>query len=233
MRARRSAPRRPARRAMLIVCEGAETEPQYFHNLISTLGLGSTVDIEIRGDTGYTDPKGLVNAAIALRTERARAARVSNVLSAFEEVWVIFDVEDPGNGRRSAIVPAVQTALNEKIKPALSYPSFEVWYLLHDRMNPPGVMSSSACAPHLRACAGAYSKDRKGARQIAVWALPRTGRALAHGDRQSVFSGPQAAPTFYIPDAVGTAVHRLVRTLVDMSSDDAGKRRLGLPPART
>ncbi len=77
------------------------------------------------------------------------------MISAFEEVWVVFDVEHASNGRGPAIAPAVQAAIGKKLKLAISNPSFEVWYLLHDRVNPPGVMTSAACIPHLRACAGA------------------------------------------------------------------------------
>ena len=227
MTPRHKSHRRPARRSILIVCEGAETEPQYLRSLIRTLGLSSTVDVEIRGDTGYTDPTGLVNAALKLQQDRGVKARASNVLSPFEEVWVVFDVEHPGNGRGPAIAPAVQTALAREFRPVLSYPSFEVWYILHSRVNPPGVASSHECERDLRTCAGGYSKDRNGALQIATWALPQTRQALENGHRQAIFSGPATAPTFHIPDAVGTAVHRLVQALVDMSSDDAGKLQLG------
>lgn len=220
-------PGRPARRAVLIVCEGSETEPCYLKALTRILGLVSTVEVEIRGDTGYTDPKGLVAAALKLANERARKAKASNVLAPFEDVWIVFDVEHAGNGRGPALVPAVQLALLKKCKPVVSKPSFEVWYILHDRQNPPGVSNSAECERILRACAGTYGKDRTAAKVIAEWALPRTRRALEHGHRQTVFLPPDTAPAFYIPEAVGTAVYRLVQALLDMSSDDAGKRLLG------
>lgn len=222
---------RPARRAVLIVCEGTQTEPCYFRALTRTLGLASTVstvEVEIRGDTGYTDPQGLVNTAIALVQERAQKARASTVLTPFEEVWVVFDVEHPGNGRARAIQPAVQLALRRKYTPIVSRPSFEVWYILHDRPHPPGVTCSADCVKHLKKCAGAYAKDKLAAEKIAAWALPKTADALRHGHRQAVFDGDESSPAFHIPSAVGTAVHRLVQSLVDMSSDEAGKRMLGL-----
>lgn len=96
---------------MLIVCEGAETEPRYFEALRRTLGLAATVDVVIAGKTGYTDPAGLVGAAEELRGRRMREARRSNTLVEFEDVWVVFDTEHPSNGRGPSIVPAVVKAL--------------------------------------------------------------------------------------------------------------------------
>lgn len=58
--------------------------------------------------------------------------------------------------------------------------------------------------------------------------MPRTAVALKHGARQDVFEGPDGGPRAHIPATVGTGVHRLVQSLVDMSSDAAGKRSLGL-----
>lgn len=223
---------RPARAAILIVCEGRETEPRYFEALKRALGLHATVDIEIRGDTGYTDPRGLVDAAIKLEKERARLARDSTTLVPFDEVWVVFDIEHPNNGRGPAIVPAVQYALSKKLRPVLSRPSFEVWYILHDRPNPPGVGTSGECEAVLRTCAGDYGKSRGAADKIAAWALSdgRTHKALTHGHRQDVFTGPDTATTQHVPNAVGTAAHRLVQRLVDMCSDPIARGKLGLLP---
>lgn len=227
MRPRR--PLRPARRAILIVCEGSETEPRYFEALVRALGLNATVDVVVHGDTGYTDPKGLVDEALARAKRRAIEARKSPVLAPFDEVWVVFDIEHPGNGRAPAIAPAVSAALAKKLKPALSKPSFEVWYILHDRPTPPAAGTGAECVRQLRACAGGYAKDRDAARKIAEWALPRTSRALEYGHRQDVFTGSETATAFHIPSATGTAVHRLVQTLVHMSSDDIARARLGFP----
>lgn len=219
---------RPARRAVLLVCEGKQTEPRYFTALVRTLGLAATVDVEVRGDTGYTDPQGLVKAAITLRRERERLAKIDLTKAAFEDVWVVFDVEHPTNGRTPQIPGAVTSARTKDIHPAISRPSFEIWYLLHDRATPPGVTCSAEAITHLKGCIGEYAKDQETAERVALWALPRTGIALAHGHRQDVFAGADPSPGAHVPGAVGTAVHRLVQALVDMSSDDAGKRKLGI-----
>jgi hypothetical protein len=228
MSERRPRPR-PVRKAVLIVCEGSQTEPCYFERLKQTLGLATTVDVVIEGDTGYTDPIGLVNAAQALIKRRKREAKGSTKLTEFEDVWVVFDVEHASNGRGPQIAPSVVSALAKQIQPAISRPSFEVWYLLHTRATPPGLNCGDDAKPHLTACIGTvYGKDRASAQASAAWAMPHTAVALKHGARQDVFEGPDEAPPAHVPSAVGTGVHRLVQSLVDMSSDAAGKRLLGL-----
>jgi len=213
---------------VLIVCEGLETEPSYFARLKKTLGLDATVDVVVDGNTGYTDPIGLVNATLKLIDKRKREARKSTTLTEFEEMWVVFDVEHASNGRGPQIAPAVVSALAKQIQPAISRPSFEVWYLLHDRPRAPGLSCGDDAKPHLTACVGfAYGKERALAQTIAAWAMPRTAAALNHGAAQDVFEGPAGVPRAHIPSAVGTGVHRLVQSLVNMSSDAAGKRLLG------
>lgn len=227
MSERRPRPR-PVRRSVLIVCEGRQTEPCYFEQLKRTLGLAATVDVVVDGDTGYTDPAGLVSAAAARIARRKREAKASNTVTEFEEVWVVFDVEHASNGRGPQIAPAVMEALRKRIVPAISNPSFEVWYLLHDRATPPGLRCSADATRPLTACIGvAYGKDRAAAEASAGWAMPRTAVALRHGARQDVFTGPERAPGAHVPSSVGTGVHRLVGSLVAMSSDAAGKRLLG------
>lgn len=227
MSERRPRPR-PVRKSVLIVCEGAQTEPCYLQTLKKTLGLAATVDVVIDGNTGYTDPIGLVTAAHTRIKHRKSEARKSTTLTEFEEVWVVFDVEHASNGRGPQIAPAVLSALNKQIQPAISRPSFEVWYLLHTRARPPGLNCGDDAKPHLSACIGtAYGKDRASAQASAAWAMPHTAIALKHGARQDVFHGPDEAPSAHIPSAAGTGVHRLVQSLVEMSSDAAGKRLLG------
>lgn len=220
---------RPARRAVLIVCEGRNTEPRYFDRLVKTLGLSATVTVEIHGAPGCTDPRGLVGFAIATMRERKRAARDDLTKTEFEDVWVVFDVEHPENGRRGAIPGAVQAALHEDLSLAISSPSFEVWYILHERPTPPGLGCSDDARPVLEELVGhALDKSRASANALAEWAMPRTAAALRHGERQDVLTGEPSQVPAHVPSATGTGVHRAVRSLVSMSSDAAGKRKLGL-----
>jgi hypothetical protein len=220
--------RRPARRAVLIVCEGQNTEPRYFERLAKTLGLAATVAVEIHGAPGCTDPTGLVEFAADKVRQRQRDARDDLTKAEFEEIWVVFDVEHSENGRQAAIPGAVQAALRQQLSLAVSNPSFEVWYILHDRSTPPGLACSDDARPVLEKLVGRkLDKSRASADVLAEWAMPRTEVALRHGERQDVLSGEPSQTSGHVPSATGTGVHLVVRRLVSMSSDAAGKRKLG------
>jgi hypothetical protein len=229
MRPRARRPR-PARRAVLIVCEGQNTEPRYFERLAAVLGLAATVKVEIHGAPGCTDPQGLVDFAVATKNARAREARRDLTKAAFEDVWVVFDVEHSGNGRQSAIPGAVRAAVREGLSLAISNPSFEVWYILHDRPTPPGLTCSDDARPVLEKLVGRrLDKSRTSADALADWAMPLTATALAHGGRQDVLNGEPSQTSAHVPSATGTGAHHAVQSLVAMSGDAAGKRILGLP----
>jgi RloB-like protein len=229
MRSRGRRPR-PARRAVLIVCEGRNTEPCYFRQIVATLRLSATVAVEIHGAPGCTDPRGLVEFAMEKKREREHDARHDLTKAEFEETWVVFDVEHPENGRQAAIPGAVQVALNHDLSIALSNPSFEAWYILHDRPTPPGLSCSADALSVLGRILGhELDKSRASANALAEWAMPRTAVALRHGERQDVLTGEPTQVPAHVPSATGTGVHRAVRSLVSMSSDAAGKRKLGFP----
>lgn len=219
---------RPARRAVLIVCEGLNTEPRYFDRLVRGLGLSATVVVEIHGAPGCTDPRGLVEFAISKARDRKRQAKDDLTKAEFEEVWVVFDVEHAQNGRQAAIPGAVQAALREGVSLAVSNPSFEVWYILHERSTPPGLTCSDDARPVLEKLVGRkLDKSRASADALAEWAIPRTATALRHAERQDVLSGELTRASAHVPSSTGTGAHLPVRSLVSMSSDAAGKRKLG------
>jgi hypothetical protein len=205
---------RPARRAVLI-------------------GLLATVKVEIHGAPGCTDPHGLVELAVAKKREREREARDDLTKAEFEEVWVIFDVEHAGNGRQPAIPGAVQAALREGLLLGISNPSFEVWYILHDRPTPPGLTCSDDARPLLEKLVGRkLDKSMVSANALAEWAMPYTAVAMRNGARQDVFDGEPSQTSAHVPTTTGTGMHFVVGSLVAMSSDGAGKRSLGFSEAR-
>ena len=103
---------RPIRQRFLIVCEGKQTEPNYFKAL--TKGIES-IHCEIRGKGKNT--KSLVKEAITLKANND-----------FDKIWVIFDKDEvPDNYFNDAIKKAEKNG----IECAWSNEAFELWFLYH------------------------------------------------------------------------------------------------------
>jgi len=96
---------REKRQKFLIVCEGKETEPNYFKNFrVRVEGLG-------------VSPSQLVDAADLLRQEEQ-----------YDQVWCVFDRDD---WKIDNFNGALSKANAKGIKVAYTNEAFELWYLLH------------------------------------------------------------------------------------------------------
>lgn len=106
---------RSPRKRILIVCEGARTEPNYFKSFRIT-----SAQVNILGKGMNTD--GLVGEAIRLKREAERKKMP------YDSVWCVFDRNSfpLQNFNR-----AFQIAENHNIEIAYSNEAFELWYLLH------------------------------------------------------------------------------------------------------
>jgi hypothetical protein len=101
---------RPQRAAILIVCEGAKTEPSYFNALKIALKLQS---VEVIGTGRNT------HDLVAYAKERR---------DGHDQVWCVFDRDSfPAQNFNVAL----QHAANANIRVAYSNEAFEIWYLLH------------------------------------------------------------------------------------------------------
>jgi len=118
-------------KAFLIVTEGGKTEPNYLKALRARLQLAAT-DVEIVHPEG-TDPITLTNRAIELRDEQKNEAARNLMKVAYDEVWVIFDLEKPHDERRNLAKQAKSLKGAEGILFATSDPCFEFWLLLHEK----------------------------------------------------------------------------------------------------
>jgi hypothetical protein len=108
-------------KTILILCEGKETEPNYFEGIKSTRRL-RTVRIEIvRGGEDLVTPINLVNTAL----ERIRLLDWDNER---DEAWCVFDMEAAGTN--PTLKQAVLRAKG-KIRLAISNPACEYWFLIH------------------------------------------------------------------------------------------------------
>lgn len=129
---------RSQRKLVLIVCEGARTEPSYFESF----PLPKHV-CEVRGAGANT--LSVVQDAIKIRNK-----------GNYDEVWCVFD-------RDSFPVVRVQRAFSlahqEKIKIAFSNESFELWYLLHYQYLDTAITRADYCKKLAALLGGKYAKN--------------------------------------------------------------------------
>lgn len=140
----RAAGRRPKGRNYLIVCEGTETEPNYFEALRKKLSGGEGDKIVIVGAQDNT--LGIVERA---REEIALRNRSDN--PPYYHVWLVFDRDSfPADDFDNAIATAANEdakfqAQGAELSPhwhtAWSNEAFELWYLFHFQENVGGGIS--------------------------------------------------------------------------------------------
>lgn len=112
----------PQRKTMLIVCEGKETEPNYFHCLKCAPVPSKKFAITIKSGRGRS-PLSVVNEADKWQKTRDKAN------APYDEVWAVFDTE--GGESRESLIKAINKAEEKNINTAISNPCFEVWILSH------------------------------------------------------------------------------------------------------
>ena len=118
--------RREPKPRMLVVCEGRNTEPQYFKQFAS-VHRNSLVEVEIAPGQGV--PLTVVRAAKEKKKKAASAAkRESDVNLRYEWVWCVFDIDEHPHVSEATIL-----AQQNGIQLAISNPCFELWLLLHFR----------------------------------------------------------------------------------------------------
>ena len=106
----RKKPSKNPRPSVLILCEGANTEPQYLNHVRRALGLSA---VAVEGPRGV--PKTLVEIAV----DRKK-------FGDHDAIWCVFDVDSHPN-----LSGAKQQAAAHGIKLAISNPCVELWLVLH------------------------------------------------------------------------------------------------------
>ncbi|MBI1313523.1 RloB domain-containing protein [bacterium] len=126
----RRAPFKEARPRILVVTEGAVTEPQYLDGLKKAC-RNPLVDVEVEDRHGR-DPHALVKIARdRLRQAERQARRESDDNLKYDDVWCVFDIDD-----HQTVADAKQMARDNQIELAISNPAIELWLLLHFRASP-------------------------------------------------------------------------------------------------
>ena len=98
------------RQRFLIVCEGTETEPNYFEQFRVP---GLVIQLERTGRNTIS----LVEEALNLRRK-----------GEYDQVWCVFDKDDFSVNQ---FEQAIQLAVGNGMKVAYSNQAFEIWYVLH------------------------------------------------------------------------------------------------------
>jgi hypothetical protein len=135
---------------LLIVCEGAETEPNYVRGLCETRRI-NLAGIDIRPGGGATDARSLVKKAIELFKTND-----------YDRVFVVMDDEgQPLEEAKQLAGKRLKTAGGESIQVELitSRPSFEFWLLLHFEYSSRPYATAAMVMNSLRAYLTNYSKS--------------------------------------------------------------------------
>ena len=120
---RKALERRPPSRIpkpiVLVVCEGAKTEPTYFQALRKAKRMSPEQIKIVPGEEG-SHPKKVVEYAKSLKEEIRQDGLI------VDEVWCVFDRDI-----HQCIKAAFFQARSNQFHVAFSNPSFELWFLLH------------------------------------------------------------------------------------------------------
>ncbi|WP_204105769.1 MULTISPECIES: RloB family protein [Spirulina sp. CCY15215] len=120
--------RRQIRKRFLIICEGEQTEPNYF-KYFQQIGRDkqkATIDIEIQTACNKGGGVGITVVKEAIKKKKKDRTYEK------DEVWCVFDRDaKPENKNQHNFNEAIQLASNNDINLAISNDAFELWYLLH------------------------------------------------------------------------------------------------------
>jgi len=206
---RRAAVRQPFER-LLVVCEGARTEPLYLEEIRQELRLSSAT-VQVQGGAFGSDPLSVVAYAEHLFRHGDRTRGIAR--QSFDRVIAVFDRDDhltyhQALARAAALNGALTNAEKKRVavEAVASVPCFELWLLLHyEDVQAP--IHRSAVYARLKTYLPGYDKGQGG-----HWARTKerlavaTERAKERAAATSAFDGSE---TF-------TDMHRLVARLVHL-----------------
>lgn len=205
---RRRVGTREERQRFLIYCEGELTEVSYLKGVRRELRAG-TVQIELGRVHG--EPYGLVQSAI--NHQRVAPTRQQDRHEQYDQVWCVFDVEQPPHPR---LDQAVQLAAKNDVYCAISNPCFELWLLLHFR-DQGAFLTAAEAAQRLAACDCGYSRRTKNVNYDTV----RSRRLDAHQRAGMLDQRHRDKPAIRDRNP-WTSVHVLVTALFDRAGPDGG-----------
>jgi hypothetical protein len=175
------------RKRFLVVCEGENTEPNYFR----AFPVEGRV-VEVKGAAGNTIS--VVDTARALSTEKH-----------YDRVWCVFDKDSFPDDR---FMGAITRARALGFSVAYSNEAFELWYLLHFDFITAGVSRHEYARMLAERMGAPYSKNSL---EMYVQLRPRLATAIRNA--RKLLAGYE--PCRPHVDNPSTTVHLLVQELVD------------------
>jgi RloB-like protein len=160
---------------VLIVCEGAKTEPNYFRGLRNAYGL-SNVNVRILMPDG-NDPLSIVTFAIA-ELEHDKE---------YDRAYCVFDRD--GHATYDAALRRIRESELGKAGRLIgitSIPCFEIWVLLHYQYSAASYVAAgreSACGRLIRDVQRYYPAYAKGHETVFAELAPRMHHAIKHAVR--------------------------------------------------
>jgi hypothetical protein len=186
---------RPEYQRLLVVCEGAKTEPLYFQQFPKR--AGDVVTVKGLGRNTLS----LVEKALELRDKDGH----------FDETWVVFDRD---SFSPELIEQALALAAREAVHAAWSNEAFELWYLLHFEYN-----DTARSRDQYGECLTRYLKRdyQKNDPMMYETLLPLQWNAIRNARRLD-----EQRQLFQLPPADAnpcTTVYKLVERLNELSRD--------------
>ena len=196
---RRGSPSRTPTPIVLIVCEGAATEPTYFKRIRVEKHLPSTSVEVIPGSISGSHPKSITEYA-KKRKKELQAEGLGKV-----KIWCVFDRDE-----HPKIEEAFQQANDNNFGLAFSNPCFELWYLLHFTDQRASIERDEA-----RRKLNTYVKDYVKSKDVYEALLPYIPSAIERAERLRIqhqgYSG-------VVPPNPSTSVDELVSYLNSLSA---------------
>jgi hypothetical protein len=182
---------------VLIVCEGAKTEPLYFSQLRDALRL-SRVNVSICGKECGSSPLSVVDYALA-EFERE---------GDYDRIFCVFDKDRHAQYKDAVIkVQSQQLPDGSTIEAITSVPCFEFWLLLHFKETAKPYSASgkkSACDNIIRDLKAHMPHYKKGNADVFAATYPFIDEAIKRAERL------EKRQKEAVTDNPSTKVHRLV-----------------------
>lgn len=192
---------------VLIVCEGKETEINYFNNFKQELRNNNIKVIPVHLD--HTNADGIVNDAIDKMKDPGNPVSIDEG----DSVWCVFDSD---KNSIEQLGRAIGLANQHKIKIAFSNPCFEVWYLIHFQYSTAPLANCNAVIAKFKDIPELQNYEKTRCIYQSLKALQET--AITNADNLITFHKGLNHQQLSKDSDPSTGVHKLVKYLNELKT---------------